>query len=385
MTFDALTVLFGLAAFGGAYCLFKWYRRPEVWLNDDGMPPSEAEVQAAYNRSVPVKVIGQALLLSLCLIWPVLVWLLGMPKEDDMRYFMPAAVSGIFISCSVGCIAGSYRQLIWSRSFVQKHPRFIGATPGSNLPVFRALPVALPLAFFGAGELLLRYGVRFWPFSSAALLSYFVAETRVSGLREGQLVRLPADDPLVPEVSRASEIVGVPCQHRFLGPDMDPQVGCEPFDRLLIPMCLVELLSRDQLVAVVARRLVFEKEKGDDRIRRRAATVVIPTVVLAFILQFQYHGGSLPLAQAVPIALLLLTVSIPLIVGVTSAYSRKLELDCDRKVAELGYGPALAEALDILHRYQMKPSVWSKALEWQMMHASLRDRLAAIAQHELKR
>jgi hypothetical protein len=107
--------------------------------------------------------------------------------------------------------------------------------------------------------------------------------------------------------------------------------------------------------------------------------VVVPFATIGAALQFSLKNESLPLAQGIQIGLNFFTAFLVTLLAVCLAFSKKLHLDCDRKVAELGYGPALAEALDILHRYQMMPSVWSKALEWQMMHASLRDRLAAIA------
>ncbi len=378
MTFDALTVLWGLAAFTTSYGMFKVLLGPRVYLRDDSTPPSEAEVQAAYNRSVPAKVIGQALLLSSCLIWPVLVWVLGMPEEGEEHYIIFDGLGLVLIAVAVGIVAGRNRQSDWSRSFVRKHPQFDRAMANSTLTIFSTFTLVVPLAIIAAGAILRRFAPNSLPFTITAMLMQAILPV-VAAVRGDRLPKeFPAEDSLEAEVSRACEIVGVPSAQLFLIPGMRPQVGVGPGNRVEIPACLVELLSREQLVALIVRRLVQERDRIDHCLGLRASAVVAPIATVGVILLFRRYEVSFPLAQVIQIVLLCLAASVPIFIGLTAAYSRKLQLECDRKVAELGYGPALAEALDILHRYQMKPSVWSKALAWQMMHASLRDRLAAI-------
>lgn len=56
-----------------------------------------------------------------------------------------------------------------------------------------------------------------------------------------------------------------------------------------------------------------------------------------------------------------------------------MEFKCDRDVALIGLGPALASALDKMTRYVGVPARWTGWDQWLLTHPSLQDRVTALA------
>ena len=291
MTFDATSVLWGFAAFAASYGMFKVFRIPEVWLNDDGTPPSEAEVQAASSRRVPTLLAAQVLLLTLWLLWPALVLLLGMPKDQQTVEIPPEAIGLFCLALAGASVAGIYQQWNFSRNIVRKHPKFFGAAPDSALTVWLASSVAVPLGLLGVGAILRHYGPHYLPFLSAGMLVQIVAGARLTVLRERRQIELPPDDPLATEIARACEVAGLQPRKLFTVPSLSPYITLVRGNRIAIPVGQVELLSRDQLTALLVRELVVVKDNIYDRVALRMVMVVVPFATIGAALQFSLKNG----------------------------------------------------------------------------------------------
>jgi len=296
MTFDALTVLWSLAAFATSYGMFKVLRGPGVYLRDDGTPPCEAEVLATASRRVPNLIAAQALLLTLWLLWPALVLLLGMPKDDATVEIPPEAIGLFCLALAGASVAGIYQQWNSSRNIVRKQPKFSRAAPDSALTVWLASSVAVPLGLLGVGAILRRYGAHYLPFLSAGMLVQIVAGARLTVLRERQQIELPPDDPLATEIARACEVAGLQPRKLFTVPSLSPCITLVRGNRIAIPVGLVELLSRNQLTALLVRELVVVKDNIYDRVALRMVMVVVPFATIGAALQFSIKNEFLTLA-----------------------------------------------------------------------------------------
>jgi len=221
----------------------------------------------------------------------------------------------------------------------------------------------------------------------AALLLWALQQRFVIRLLAKAQVQIPVDSPLGIALETVCGEFGIKPKRILLIPSTIANAGVLDDGSILLTTGLKELLTERQLTAIMAHELSHAKDGDAKRLSRRMDTL---TGIVASIIGFLIPAFVVGLIDPLPSDLIWLVLAFvaftpPFALGLYTAFSRRLEFKCDRVAAEHGYGPALAEALDILHRYQMMPSVWSKALGWRLTHPSLRDRLAAIAQHELKR
>ncbi len=383
MTFDALTLFWVLVAYVVGKFPIEAFRRFRPVLKDDGSLLTVAEVQAIYNRKSPMVVLQQYIAVIFCLLWTVLVSTFGFPQDVRDLFSLLRGFDFLpFWLALMLCIAYLDRTF-WVRSFIRKHPRFEGSQLPLSTQILSMLTVIVPLILAGIAIFpssdsdfdLLLLGV--------ALLGLVIGQLTILKILSKAQRPIPAESSLGMALEKVCGEFGIQPKRFLLVPGTVANAAVFKDGSIMLTTGLEELLTERQLIGIMAHELSHAKDGDAKKLSRllgalNGIVLLILGCHIALILQGQFLPPGPDIIQLI---LNYMAVTPSFLLAFYTAYSRQLEFKCDRVAAEHGYGPALAEALDILHRYQMMPSVWSKALGWRLTHPSLRDRLAAIARH----
>jgi len=113
MTFDALTLFWILVAYLVGRIPFEATRRFRPFVRDDGRLFTGDEVQAAYDRRVPLLLIQQNIVIVFFLFWPFIVSKLGFPEVGGDPAWLLSGLGGISVLLATTYVLACLDRFYW--------------------------------------------------------------------------------------------------------------------------------------------------------------------------------------------------------------------------------------------------------------------------------